>query len=347
MSKAYKDAGVDIEAGYAAVKRMASHVESTKRPGVLGGLGGFGGLFALPTGMEEPVLVSGTDGVGTKLRLALQLDVHDTIGQDLVAMCANDVVVQGAEPLFFLDYLATAKLDPERAEQIVAGVAAGCRLAGCALIGGETAEMPGFYHGDDYDLAGFCVGVVERSQLVDGSQIQAGDVLIGLASSGVHSNGFSLVRKLLEQVGRTGDREIAEQLLTPTTIYVKPVLSLLQAFGAGSNAGSAAGGIKGMAHVTGGGLVENIPRMLPEGLGAQLQWGAWPVPEIFDWLQEAGDLSFADMSNTFNMGLGFVLAVPDTIAGAVLGALQKQGVAGYVVGEVVPGTGLSWKEPVQ
>lgn len=341
IGQAYKEAGVDIAAGYEAVQRITSHVESTKRPGVMGGIGGFGGLFALPEGLQQPVLVSGTDGVGTKLRLALELDVHDTIGQDLVAMCANDVVVQGAEPLFFLDYLATAKLEPQRVERIVAGIAAGCRLAGCALIGGETAEMPGFYHDDDYDLAGFCVGVVERSQLVDGSQIQQGDALIGLGSSGVHSNGFSLVRKLLRDTGRTQDQELLQTLLTPTTIYVKPVLELLQRWGTGAQ------GIKGMAHITGGGLVENIPRMLPQGLAAQLHWGSWPVPEIFRWLQEAGDLSSADMISTFNMGLGFVLAVPQTQATAILDDLAQMGTTAHLVGTIVPGEGLLWKEPMQ
>ena len=335
--QAYKEAGVDIHAGYEAVKRMRSHVESTHRPEVLSGIGGFGGLFALPAGYTEPVLVSGTDGVGTKLRLAMELNVHDTIGQDLTAMCANDVVVQGAEPLFFLDYLATSRLEPAKAEQIVKGIAAGCRQAGCALVGGETAEMPGFYHGDDYDLAGFCVGVVEKARIVDGSRLQVGDTLIGLGSSGVHSNGFSLIRKILDQQEPSDDlNDKRRELLTPTRIYVKPILQLLQALGTG---------VKGMAHITGGGLVENIPRMLPEGLGAEMTWGSWPVQDVFAWLQQAGALTWDDMISTFNVGVGFVVAVAAEDTEKTLAVLAEQGERAYAVGTVQSGTGLMWKEP--
>ncbi len=336
MSDAYRRAGVDIRSGHEAVERIKSHAESTHRPEVLGSLGSFGGMFELPQGYRRPVLVAGTDGVGTKLRLAFELDIHDTIGVDLVAMCANDVVVQGAEPLLFLDYLATSKVVPKKVEQIAAGIANGCRLAGCALIGGETAEMPGFYQREDYDLAGFCVGVVEKDDIVDGRAIEPGDVLIGLASSGLHSNGFSLVRRIAADAGRDQDRPFLKSLLTPTRIYVRPVLDLLSRFS-----------IRGMSHITGGGLAENIPRMLPSGCGARLDADAWHVPEVFSWVKEAGKLSFADMIGTFNMGIGMVLCVAAGEAEAVLGSLEEQSLEAYSIGIVERGEGLSWKEPKQ
>ena len=283
----YKEAGVDIHAGYEAVKRMKKHVRSTLTPEVIGDLGGFGGLFSIEMAktMEKPVLVAGTDGVGTKLKLAIDMDKHDSIGIDCVAMCANDVLCQGAKPLFFLDYIATGKLRPEQVEAIVAGVAAGCRQAEMALIGGETAEMPGFYAPGDYDVAGFCVGIVDRLMAIDGSSIQAGDVLLGLASSGLHSNGFSLVRKILEQKGialnqKLNDKQtVGEALLEPTKIYYQAVAPFL-----GKNS------LKGLAHITGGGFYENIPRMLPTGLTAEIQKASYPLPEVFNCLQEWGDL---------------------------------------------------------
>ena len=288
MANAYKQAGVDIEAGYEAVNRMKKHVQKTMRQEVLGGLGGFGGMFDLSKfNYKEPVLVSGTDGVGTKLKLAFQMDRHDTIGIDAVAMCVNDIVVQGAEPLFFLDYLAVGKAVPERIEQIVKGVAEGCIQAGCSLIGGETAEMPGMYPEDEYDIAGFAVGIADKSKLVTGQDIQEGDILLGISSNGIHSNGYSLVRKvLLEKGGLTLDQHIdklghtlGEELLRPTKIYVKPILNVLKNYD-----------VKGMAHITGGGFIENIPRMLPEGIGAEIDYGSWPIQPIFDLLEEIGEL---------------------------------------------------------
>lgn len=336
---AYREAGVDIEAGNRAVERMKRHVQSTFRPEVLSGLGGFGALFRLDTARyREPVLVSGSDGVGTKLLLAQALDRHGTIGIDAVAMCVNDVVVQGAEPLFFLDYLALGKVIPEKVEQIVAGVAEGCRQAGCALIGGETAEMPGMYAPEEYDIAGFAVGVVEADKLVDGRRIRAGDRLIGLASNGLHSNGFSLVRHLLlEKAGfdlrqpldALGGRELGEVLLTPTRIYVKTVLRLLERHD-----------IKGMAHITGGGFLENIPRILPQGLGAEIWLGTWPVPPVFRLLAQVGQLSQAECYRTFNMGIGLVLAVAPEEAETVLEAAHGLGEEAFLIGQVVPGKGV-------
>ncbi len=340
MAQAYRQAGVNIEAGYEAVDRIKPHVKKTMRKGVMGGLGGFGGMFDLSElNYEKPVLVSGTDGVGTKLMLAIQLDQHDTIGIDCVAMCVNDVVAQGAEPLYFLDYIATGKLAPERIEQIVKGVAEGCSQAGCALIGGETAEMPDMYQENDYDLAGFTVGAVEKSQLITTENVTEGDVLIGLASNGIHSNGFSLVRKVLlkdndmdlktsyDELGMT----LGDALLTPTRIYVKPVLNVLQ-----SNT------VHGIAHITGGGFEENIPRMLPEGLAAQIDYGSWPVPPIFDLIEKKGSLARKEMFTTFNMGIGMVLAVPEDVAVNVIKALEQDGERAYMIGRVVKGEGIEF-----
>ncbi|GGK33972.1 phosphoribosylformylglycinamidine cyclo-ligase [Caldalkalibacillus thermarum] len=336
MSKAYREAGVDLQAGYEAVERIKRHVERTRRPGVLGSLGGFGGLFELPwERYQQPVLVSGTDGVGTKLKLAFELERHDTVGIDLVAMCVNDIVVQGAEPLFFLDYLASGRLDPSQVAAVVKGIADGCLQAGCALIGGETAEMPGFYPPGEYDLAGFSVGIVEKEQLITGQRITPGDMLIGLPSSGVHSNGFSLVRKMMSQTGLKlttvvdsvdSGRTIGEVLLTPTRIYVQPVLALLKQFT-----------IKGMAHITGGGMIENIPRMLPPACAAVIEKGSWPVLPVFRWLQEAGQLTEEDMFNTFNMGIGLVLAVSPEETEDVLKTLKDMGEEAYVIGRIITG----------
>ncbi len=336
---AYRDAGVDIEAGNQAVERMKRHVQRTFRPEVLTGLGGFGALFRLHTSRyRKPVLVSGSDGVGTKLMLAQALDRHGTIGIDAVAMCVNDIVVQGAEPLFFLDYLALGKVIPEKVEQIVAGVAEGCHQAGCALIGGETAEMPGMYAPEEYDIAGFAVGVVEEDKLVDGRRIRPGDRLIGLASSGLHSNGYSLVRHLLlEKAGldlrqpleALSGRELGEVLLTPTRIYVKTVLRLLEQYD-----------LKGMAHITGGGFLENIPRILPQGLGAEIWLGSWPVLPIFRLLEQVGQLSQTECYRTFNMGIGLVLAASPKEAEAVLEAARRLGEEAYLIGQVVSGGGV-------
>ncbi|MDA8442975.1 MAG: phosphoribosylformylglycinamidine cyclo-ligase [Peptococcaceae bacterium] len=307
MGISYKDAGVDITAGNKAVERMKAHVKRTERSEVMGGLGGFGGLFNLDTQRyPNPVLVSGTDGVGTKLKLAFLTGKHDTIGIDAVAMCVNDILVQGAEPLFFLDYLAVGKLEPAQVEDVVKGIAEGCCQAGCALIGGETAEMPGFYPAGEYDVAGFAVGVVNRDRIIDGSRIAPDDVLIGLPSSGLHSNGFSLARKvLLEVAGYKPDqfipelgRTLGEELLEPTRIYVKQVLPLVEA-----------GLIKGMAHITGGGLVENLPRILPEGMGAVIDRSAWDVPAVFNLIQARGNVAVPEMQRTFNMGIGMILVV--------------------------------------
>jgi phosphoribosylformylglycinamidine cyclo-ligase len=333
----YRQAGVDVEAGRAFVDRIRSMVDSTNRPGVLGGLGGFGGCFQLPTGYQEPVLVSGTDGVGTKLKLAHSLDRHDTVGIDLVAMCVNDVLTSGAEPLFFLDYLATGKLNPEQLAQVVSGIAEGCRQAGCALLGGETAEMPGFYQPGEYDLAGFCVGIAEKSRLLDGSQVRVGDVAIGLASSGVHSNGFSLVRKIVSDRGFAwsdrpdllGGKTLGEVLLTPTQIYVKPILAAI-------HAGLS---IHGMAHITGGGLPENLPRCLGAGQSVEVIPNSWPVLPIFDWLAQAGDVSPREMFHTFNMGLGMVLLAPEEEVSATLQFFQSQAISASVIGRVIVGAG--------
>lgn len=346
MSEAYKQAGVDIEAGNEAVERMKKHVKRTFRPEVLTDLGGFGALFRLDTSKyEKPILVSGTDGVGTKLKLAFAMDKHDTIGIDAVAMCVNDVVVQGAEPLFFLDYLACDKVIPEKIEAIVKGISDGCTQAGCALIGGETAEMPGMYAEGEYDIAGFTVGVVDESKLITGASVIPGDVLIGISSSGVHSNGFSLVRKVLladkgmsldQHVDELG-KKLGEELLTPTKIYVKQVLSLLEQYE-----------IKAMAHITGGGFTENIPRVLPEGTKAEIDYGSWPILPIFTLVEEAGNISKPDMFRTFNMGIGMVLAVKQEDADGVLAKLEQLGESAYRIGRISAGergvvyNGVAW-----
>lgn len=337
LSEAYKQAGVDIAAGNEAVERMKKHVKKTFRPEVLTGLGGFGGLFSLNKDKyEEPVLVSGTDGVGTKLKLAFAMDKHDTIGIDAVAMCVNDVIVTGAEPLFFLDYLACDKVVPEKIEAIVKGVADGCEQAGCALIGGETAEMPGMYSDGEYDIAGFTVGIVDRPKAIDGSTIQAGDAVIGLASSGIHSNGFSLVRRLLlEQQGyaladkpeELEGRTLGDVLIEPTRIYVKQILKLLESVK-----------IKGMAHITGGGFIENIPRVLPEGVNVDINRGSWPVLPIFSLMQRVGSITDRDMFTTFNMGVGMVLVVPAEQAEQALAIAKEQGEQAYRIGTVTEGS---------
>ena len=334
MPQAYENAGVSVEAGYEVVKRIKSHVARTDRLGVVSGIGGFGGLFDLASlNYKEPVLISGTDGVGTKLVIAKLMGKHDTIGVDCVARCVNDVVAHGAQPLFFLDYIACGKNDPAVLEQVVSGVADGCVQAGAALIGGETAEMPGMYDEDEYDLAGFTVGCVERSAIVDGSAIAEGDVLIGLPSTGVHSNGFSLVRKaLFEQAGYTvetrlpelGDRTLGDVLLTPTKIYVKALMPLFEA-----------GLVHGVAHITGGGFIENVPRMLPEGLAARIELGSWPVPPIFDVIERAGSVDHMEMFNIFNMGIGMVVAVPADREDEVMNLLANAGEQGYRIGSVV------------
>lgn len=337
MSTAYKAAGVDVEAGYEAVKLMKEHVNKTFTPGVLSGLGGFGGLFELGGGYKNPVLVSGTDGVGTKLRLAFLMDKHDTIGQDCVAMCANDIACSGAKPLFFLDYLAVGKNVPTRIAEIVKGVADGCMQAGAALIGGETAEMPGFYAPEEYDLAGFCVGVVDKDKIVDGKSAKAGDALIGIASSGIHSNGYSLVRKIFN-LDAEGAKErlketpsglsvsLGETLLTPTKIYVKPLLSVIENFG-----------INAVSHITGGGFYENIPRMLPQGLTALVKKDSFETPAVFRLMEESAKLSQRDLYNTFNMGIGLCLAVDKEKADAVTAHLAGLGEKAWVIGEVTEG----------
>jgi phosphoribosylformylglycinamidine cyclo-ligase len=325
----YKDAGVDIEAGDALVERIKPAVKRSMRPEVLAGLGGFGALFELPVGRyRRPVLVSGTDGVGTKLRLAIEPGRHDTIGIDLVAMCANDVVVQGAEPLFFLDYYATAKLSVDVAETVIKGIVEGCVQAGAALIGGETAEMPGMYAEGDYDLAGFCVGIVEKDAIIDGSRTRPGDVVLGLPSSGPHSNGYSLIRKLIATANATpatrlGDALLYDALLAPTRIYVKPLLALAQRLQ-----------IHGLAHITGGGLTENIPRVLPEGLEVVLNARAWSKPPVFDWLQKTGHMSSAEMYRTFNCGIGMTVCVAPGDVAAAQAALHAAGEHPIVIGEV-------------
>ncbi|ANX04207.1 phosphoribosylformylglycinamidine cyclo-ligase [Immundisolibacter cernigliae] len=326
----YRDAGVDIDAGNALIDRIRPLAARTRRPELLAGIGGFGALLELPKRFREPVLVAGTDGVGTKLRLAIDLGVHDTVGIDLVAMCANDVLVQGAEPLFFLDYFATGKLDVDTAASVIAGIAHGCELAGAALAGGETAEMPGMYPAGDYDLAGFCVGVVEKARILDGQAIRAGDAVIGLASSGLHSNGYSLARKVVETVGADlaapfGDSTLGATLLAPTRIYVKPVLELLAALP-----------VVGIAHITGGGLPENIPRILPDGLAARLDTRAWQRPAIFDWLQRNGGIAAPEMWRTFNCGLGLIVVLPAERADEAIARLQEAGESACRVGEIVP-----------
>ncbi|MBP9590588.1 MAG: phosphoribosylformylglycinamidine cyclo-ligase [Steroidobacteraceae bacterium] len=328
----YRDAGVDIDAGEDLVERIKPAVRRSMRSEVLGGLGGFGALVEVPLDrFRQPVMVAGTDGVGTKLRLAIETGQHDTIGIDLVAMCANDVVVQGAEPLFFLDYYATGRLRVEVAARVVEGIVEGCVRAGCALVGGETAEMPGMYAGDDYDLAGFCVGLVEKDRIIDGSRTRAGDVIIGLPSSGAHSNGYSLVRKLLASSGADGNtlldgRLLYEQLLAPTRIYVKPVLALL-----------AEVPVHGIAHITGGGPAGNIPRVLPAGLEAVLDERSWPRPPVFDWLQRTGNIERDEMHRTFNCGLGMTLCVPAAEADRAIAVLRRSGEQAIRVGEVQKG----------
>lgn len=335
-SASYAAAGVDVTAGYEAVNRIKPLVESTYIPGVMGTLGGFGGLFAPDVaGMERPLLVSGTDGVGTKLKLAFLMDKHDTVGIDCVAMCVNDIICSGAMPLFFLDYLAVGKNKPERIEAIVAGVTEGCRQAGCALIGGETAEMPGFYPEEEYDLAGFSVGLVDQANMIDGSALQEGDLLIGLGSNGVHSNGFSLVRKVLNITSRAAldihvsqlGHTLGEELLRPTRIYVRALRCLRQQ---GVT-------VKAVSHITGGGLYENVPRMMKDGLTARIQKSAFPVPPIFEVIQRAGEIPERDMYNTFNMGIGLVIAIPNEEVGAVLDVLTRAGEQAYVIGSVVKG----------
>lgn len=335
MSLTYKDSGVDKEAGYREVQLIKSFIKKTHIPGVLSELGGFSGLFQLDmTGMTEPVLVSGTDGVGTKLKLAFLTDRHDTIGEDCVAMCANDILCQGAKPLFFLDYIATGKLVPEKMASIVEGVANGCVKAGCALIGGETAEMPGFYNDGEYDVAGFVVGVVDKSKIITGESIKEGDLIIGLPSSGLHSNGFSLVRKLvLEKLGLALDqfypelgKTIGEELLTPTRIYRDPVYEIIENYE-----------VKGMSHITGGGFYENIPRMLPEGLRAKVDIGTIETPAIFKLIQSWGNIDEEEMYGTFNMGVGMVLAASPTEAEGIMEFLKRKGEEFYVLGEVIKG----------
>ena len=334
MPQAYENAGVSVEAGYEVVKRIKSHVARTNRPGVVGGIGGFGGLFDLASlGYKEPVLISGTDGVGTKLVVAKMVDKHDTIGVDCVAMCVNDIAAQGAEPLFFLDYIACGKNDPALLEQVVSGVADGCVQSEAGLIGGETAEMPGMYDEDEYDLAGFAVGVAEKSAIVDGSGITAGDVLIGLPSTGVHSNGFSLVRKVfnvehadlgayVDELGCT----LGEELLRPTKIYVKPVLAAMDV-----------ADVHGVSHITGGGFYENIPRCIPDGLCAKIDKSALRTPPIFSMLQRMGSIPEHDMFNTYNMGVGMTMIVAKDDADKALAALKENGQDAYVIGEVVSG----------
>ena len=336
MNDSYKAAGVDVHAGYESVRLIKKYVADTFTKGVLSGLGGFGGLFELPEGYKRPVLVSGTDGVGTKLKLAFIMDKHDTIGRDCVAMCVNDIVCSGAKPLFFLDYLAVGKNFPEKVSGIVKGVADGCVMAGAALVGGETAEMPGFYSIDEYDLAGFAVGIAEKDEIIDGGSVCEGDVLVGIASSGVHSNGFSLVRKLFnitggetdnarlnEKIEALGGKTLGETLIEPTKIYVKPMLDVIDKCG-----------VKAISHITGGGFIENIPRMLPDGMCAAVECGTWDVLPIFTLLQRAGNLSEREMYNTFNMGIGMVFAIGENEAQKAVDILSQHGEKAYVIGRV-------------
>jgi phosphoribosylformylglycinamidine cyclo-ligase len=329
----YRDAGVDIDAGDALVERIKPLVKRTLRPEVLAGIGGFGAMVEIPLERyRRPVLVSGTDGVGTKLRLAMETGQHATIGIDLVAMCVNDVVVQGAEPLFFLDYYATGRLNVDVAEKVISGIVEGCSQAGAALVGGETAEMPGMYQGEDYDLAGFCVGVVEKESIIDGSRVKAGDAVIGLASSGPHSNGYSLVRKLISVAGATAatqfeGRSLFEQFLTPTRIYVKPLLALINAVP-----------VHALAHITGGGLTDNIPRVLRDGLEAVLQRQRWSRPAIFEWLARTGSIDDAQMHRTFNCGIGMIAIVTSDRADQAVRLLQQHGEQAMIIGEVRHGT---------
>ncbi|MDP2560298.1 phosphoribosylformylglycinamidine cyclo-ligase [Psychrobium sp. 1_MG-2023] len=327
-SLSYKDAGVDIDAGNALVDNIKSVVKRTHRPEVMGNIGGFGALCQLPTKYKNPVLVSGTDGVGTKLRLAIDLKRHESVGIDLVGMCVNDLIVQGAEPLFFLDYFATAKLDVDVATQVVSGIGKGCELSGCALIGGETAEMPGMYHGDDYDMAGFCVGVVEKEDVIDGTKVASGDALIALASSGPHSNGFSLIRKVLEVSNQDpeqllGDKSIADHLLEPTRIYVKNCLEVI-----------AKHNVHALSHITGGGFWENIPRVLPETLKADIDGNSWQWPEIFNWLQQHGNIDTYEMYRTFNCGVGMILVVPQADLAGALAQFKELGENAWHIGNI-------------
>ncbi len=332
----YKDAGVDIDAGDALVERIKPLAKKTMRDGVLAGIGGFGALFEVPKRYKEPVLVSGTDGVGTKLKLAFEWQMHDTVGIDLVAMSVNDVLVQGAEPLFFLDYFACGKLDVETAAAVVGGIAKGCELSGCALIGGETAEMPGMYPAGEYDLAGFAVGAVEKSKILTGQNVQAGDVVLGLSSSGVHSNGFSLVRKVIERAGANTPASLDGQpfkqaIMAPTRLYVKSVLAAL-----------AQHPIKALAHITGGGLLENIPRVLPDGLAAHLQYGSWQRSELFAWLQTTAGIDDIEMNRTFNNGIGMVVVIDAAHAKACAQTLQELGESVHTIGVIAPkGDGAS------
>jgi phosphoribosylformylglycinamidine cyclo-ligase len=327
-SLTYREAGVDIDAGDSLVERIKPFAKRTMRPGVLAGIGGFGALFEIPKGYKEPVLVSGTDGVGTKLKLAFELNRHDTVGIDLVAMSVNDILVQGAEPLFFLDYFACGRLEVDTAAQVVRGIAQGCELAGCALIGGETAEMPGMYPDGEYDLAGFAVGVVEKSQIIDGSTIEPGDVVLGLASSGAHSNGYSLVRKIIERArpdmnADFDGRPLADAVMAPTRIYVKPLLALMRALP-----------VKGLAHITGGGLLDNVPRILGESLVATLDSTAWTRPRLFDWLQREGRVADAEMHRVFNCGIGMVVVVAQEHEDQALKLLREAGETAWTIGMV-------------
>lgn len=336
MSISYKDSGVDVERGYKAVKLMKEHVKSTYTDGVLGDIGSFGGFFKMPEGLENPVLVAGTDGVGTKLKYAIIADKHDTIGIDAVAMCVNDIVCQGAKPLFFLDYFATGALSPEKVATVVSGVAEGCRQSGAALIGGETAEMPGFYPDGDYDIAGFAVGVVEKSKIINGSGIKAGDVLIGIKSSGVHSNGYSLVRKLwgenIDELNKF-DEELGARpidvLLTPTKIYVNSILKLISKVG-----------VKGIAHITGGGFIENIPRIFPDGIGCEIDMNSYEVPAVFKIMQKRANLSNEQIYNTFNMGIGMVVCVDGADVEKTIKQLESTGEECVVIGKIVKGSGV-------
>lgn len=327
-SLSYKDAGVDIDAGNALVDRIKHVAKQTSRKEVLGGLGGFGALCELPEGYKQPVLVSGTDGVGTKLKLAMDLKKHDSIGIDLVAMCVNDLIVAGAEPLFFLDYYATGKLNVETATAVVEGIGEGCSQAGCALVGGETAEMPGMYEGEDYDLAGFCVGVVEKSEIIDGSKVSSGDVLIGLASSGAHSNGYSLIRKIIEHSNADLEQSIdgkklSDALMAPTKIYVKSLLDLQSKMP-----------IHALSHITGGGLLENLPRVLPEKCTAEINLNSWKLPGLFTWLQQAGNVEKTEMYRTFNCGVGMVIAVAAENAEAAIASLNAAGEQAWEIGRI-------------
>ncbi len=327
----YKDAGVNIDAGNALIERIKGVSSRTARPEVLGGLGGFGALCEIPAGYRQPVLVSGTDGVGTKLRLAMDMGIHDSIGIDLVAMCVNDLVVAGAEPLFFLDYYATGALNVDTAAAVVAGIGKGCELAGCALVGGETAEMPGMYHGEDYDLAGFCVGVVEKSEIIDGRSVVAGDTLLAIASSGPHSNGYSLIRKILEVNAADlqqplDDTTLGQALLAPTTIYVRALMSLFKTVN-----------VKALSHITGGGLLENLPRVLPADCNAQIATGSWQWPTIFQWLQTHGNVDTREMYRTFNCGVGMVLCLAPGEVATTLELLRTTGHKAWEIGRIVPG----------